>query len=61
MLNNWAFIHHLGVLIPQRGHAGEQKVCQVSGYEWDSNSEAESIKDVDNMISPPTRCTRSND
>ena len=43
-----------------RHHAGERKVCQVSGYEWDCNAEAESIKDIDNMISPPTRCTRSN-
>ena len=30
-------------------HAREQKVCQVSGYEWESNSEAESIKDVDDI------------
>ena len=30
-------------------HAGERKVGQVSEYEWDSDSEGESIKDVDNQ------------
>ena len=56
-LTNWALV------TPTPGRTddddSDSSVGQVSGYGSDSDSEADSIKDVGNVIAPSTWCTRS--